>query len=115
MGRPCKNGLICRGFGVAQHVAVFAGFFDENPRHAWGSLWTGLAPLLRNGGYEGERHMRENFSTRTLRTDTALLAVAVLAPIAGCGKSNPDNLQGVNAIVFPVSYTHLTLPTSDLV
>jgi len=44
--------------------------------------------------------MRENFSTRTLRTATALLAVAVLAPIAGCGKSNPDNLQGVNAIVF---------------
>src|SRR5262245_20933171 len=81
--RGSRRALICRSFGVAQHVAVFPGFFAKNPRHAWGWYWTRMAPLLRNEGYEGERHMRDKVKVRTLRGFASLLPLALLAPIAG--------------------------------
>jgi hypothetical protein len=46
--------------------------------------------------------MRDKFTVRTLRTVTALLPIALLAPIAGlgCSDNNSPVLPGVKAIVF---------------
>src|SRR5262245_48312303 len=49
-----------------------------------------------------ESVMRDKFTVRTLRTVTALLPIALLAPIAGCGNNNDSGAlpPDVKAIVF---------------
>ena len=97
-----ENACFC-GVSRLRNMWLFLRDFSRRkPRHAWGSSWTGLAPLLRNGGYEGERDMRDNSTVRTLRTVAALLPVALLAPIAGCSNGSDGGAlpPDVKAIVF---------------
>ena len=100
--RPRKC-LVFAGVSRLRNMWLFLRDFSRRkPRHAWGSSWTGLAPLLRNGGYEGERDMRDNSTVRTLRTVAALLPVALLAPVAGCSNGSDGGAlpPDVKAIVF---------------